>query len=341
MTKELASQKDYLAGKALSTIYFGGGTPSLLSSKELDLLMSGISEHFSIAEDAEITLEANPDDLDTDTLRRLHKAGINRLSIGVQTFDDNMLLHLNRTHTGRQAEEAIRRAQETGIENLSLDLIYALPSPDHNLLKRDLEKIKTLGADHLSAYCLTIEPRTAFGNWVQNQKMAPVDEEFAAAQFELTADGLSEAGYDQYEISNFARNDCYSRHNTAYWQQKPYLGIGPGAHSYDGNRSRQFNIANNAAYMKAIETGGSPATIEVLTTEDQVNEYLLTGLRTRWGCNLDLLDELSNGTFRESRRSNVKELVARGWLHISENTLFLTPSGKLFADRAAADLFIV
>ncbi len=339
MVAELELQKDYLVDKHLSTIYFGGGTPSLLSEEELDALMNAISARFSISGSAEITLEANPDDLSPANLSNLRRAGINRLSIGIQTFDDEMLGYLNRTHTGAEAMEAVKRAQDSGIGNISLDLIYALPAPDHGRLKSDIGKIISLDASHLSAYCLTIEPDTAFGRWVQSRKMLPVDEEFAAVQFEITTGELSAAGYEQYEISNFARNGHYSRHNTAYWQRKPYLGIGPGAHSYNG-QSRQFNVSNNNRYLKDLTSGLSPATIETLTPDDQVNEYLLTGLRTKWGCSLDMLDRLSGGAFREIHRSTVKELVARGWLQMIENTLLLTPSGKLFADRVASDLFI-
>ncbi|ODS82323.1 MAG: coproporphyrinogen III oxidase [Cytophagaceae bacterium SCN 52-12] len=339
MVAELERQKDYLADKHLSTIYFGGGTPSLLSEEELDTLMNAISARFSVSGSAEITLEANPDDLSPAALSNFSRTGINRLSIGIQTFDDEMLGYLNRTHTGEGAMEAVKRAQDSGIGNISLDLIYALPAPDHERLKSDIGKIISLDAAHLSAYCLTIEPDTAFGRWVQSRKMLPVDEEFAAAQFEITTTELSAAGYEQYEISNFARDGHYSRHNTAYWQRKPYLGIGPGAHSYNGS-SRQFNVSNNNKYIKDLTSGISPATVEILTSDDQVNEYLLTGLRTKWGCSLDMLDQLSEGVFRETHRSTVKELVARGWLQMIENTLLLTPSGKLFADRVASDLFI-
>lgn len=339
MVAELELQKDYLADKQLSTIYFGGGTPSLLSERELDALMNAIDARFSISGSAEITLEANPDDLSPATLSNLRRAGVNRLSIGIQTFDDEMLRYLNRTHTGAEAMEAIKRAQDSGIGNISLDLIYALPGPGHERLKSDLDKIISLDVSHLSAYCLTIEPGTAFGRWVQSLKMPPVDEDFSAAQFEITTGELSAAGYEQYEISNFARNGHYSRHNTAYWQRKPYLGIGPGAHSYNG-QSRQFNVSNNNKYLKDLASGLLPATIEILTPDDKVNEYLLTGLRTRWGCSLDMLDRLSEGAFREVHRSTVKEMVARGWLQMTENTLLLTPSGKLFADRIASDLFI-
>lgn len=339
MIAELEMRKNYLPGTTLSTLYFGGGTPSLLTAHELNQLFEGISRHFTIAEGAEITLEANPDDLDQQTIQNLQAAGVNRLSIGVQTFDDDMLAYLNRAHTSAEAERAVKSTQDAGIENISLDLIYALPAENHERLRRDIDKIKSLGASHLSAYCLTIEQGTAFGNWVSANKMAPVQEDFAAAQFELTVAEFSNGGYAQYEISNFALGDRYSRHNTAYWQRKSYLGIGPSAHSYNGV-SREFNLSHNPKYLEAIKSGISAATVEVLSQEDMVNEYLLTGLRTKWGCDLQQLDALSAGTFGELHRSTVKELVARGWLQVLENNLILTQSGKLFADRIASDLFI-
>ncbi|WP_345032751.1 radical SAM family heme chaperone HemW [Ravibacter arvi] len=339
MAEEIRRQKSYLPDEPLTSVYFGGGTPSLLTDQELDLLLSETAANFSLDQKAEITLEANPDDLDTATILRLLRAGINRLSIGIQTFDDEMLLFLNRAHTGEQAMNAVRNAQEIGITNLSLDLIYALPAPDHSRLLLDLEKLQSLHTQHLSAYCLTIEPETAFGKWVAQDKMQPVNEEFAAAQFEITVRSLTDAGYEQYEISNFARDNQYSRHNSAYWQRKPYLGIGPSAHSFNGH-NRQFNVSNNNQYLAAMEAGTSPATVELLTAEDQVNEYLLTGLRTKWGCHLDVLDQLSEGRFREIHRSTVKELVARGWMQVTDGVLFVTDAGKLFADRISSDLFL-
>jgi oxygen-independent coproporphyrinogen-3 oxidase len=318
------------------TIFRVKGYPRYISAGELP---PSFPQQNWICSSIQITLEANPDDLDQATTRKLFESGINRLSIGIQTFDNEMLSFLNRNHTGEEAEAAVKFAQDTGIKNTSLDLIYALPSTDTRLLEKDLERIKALGASHLSAYCFTIEPETVFGRWVQNKKMQPVNDEFAATQFETTVAGLADAGYEQYEISNFARQNCYSRHNSAYWQRKPYLGIGPSAHSYN-NASRQYNVSNNNAYLKAILAGETPSTLELLTREDTVNEYLLTGLRTKWGCNLSTLEQLSEGTFRELHRSTVKELVARGWLQISDDLLTLTESGKLFADRIAADLFI-
>ena len=343
---EIQLQKDYLPTPELQTIYLGGGTPSLLTERELEQLFSAIHKQFTVSSTAEITLEANPDDLTADTLRVLRRY-VNRLSIGIQTFDEATLRWMNRAHTGTEAEACVGLAREAGFANMSVDLIYGLPNRDASRWQYDLEKIIALDVPHLSAYALTIEPDTAFGRWQQKGKLPPVEEELAADQFEeLTrllagTGGAGEAslGYEHYEISNFARPGQYARHNTAYWQRKPYLGIGPSAHSYNGH-SRQYNIANNARYIADIRQGSIPAEIEVLTTADQVNDYLLTGLRTQWGCSLTELNLLLGADFVRQQASDLGTLYASGWLACDGDRLRLTNAGKLFADRVAATLFV-
>jgi oxygen-independent coproporphyrinogen-3 oxidase len=339
IAKEMTIRKSYLDSPELETIYFGGGTPSILNREELEFLLNVIARNFTIAPDAEITLEANPDDLNLAKLQDLFLAGINRLSIGIQSFDPNHLQSLNRVHSAQEAENCVKIARLAGIENISIDLIYAIPAPDHKILESDLQKAFTLDVSHISAYCLTIEPQTVFGNWLKRKKIQPIDEEFAAGQFEILLKTLAENGYEQYEISNFARNAHYSRHNTSYWMQQPYLGVGPSAHSYNGN-SREFNISNNAKYVEAIQRGEIPATYEVLSAEDQTNEYVLTGLRTKWGVNLGKLESLSKGKFFMANRNELLTMKNNGWLREESETLLLTESGKLFADRVASDLFI-
>lgn len=336
---ELAMQRDYLPGRELQTVYFGGGTPSLLSEAELALLLETIHTHFHLKPDAEITLEANPDDLSEGTLRMLVGQGINRLSIGIQSFHEPHLRFMNRAHTALEAERSVKAAQDTGITNLTADLIYAIPAADDSILHQDLQKMLALGIDHISAYCLTIEPKTVFGNWVKKKKIQPIEDEYAAGQFETLMATLRQAGYEQYEISNFARSQQYSRHNSAYWQRRPYLGVGPSAHSYNGT-SRQYTIANNAIYLREITQGTLPFTLEILTPEDQVNEYLLTGLRTQWGCRLELLQELSEGRFIKQMGEEIFRLRERGWLCSRDGLLLLTEAGKLFADRVAGSLFL-
>jgi len=336
---EIVLRKNYLNSADLETIYFGGGTPSLLDTFELEFLMDTVRTHFNVNPNAEITLEANPDDLNPEKLVQLNKAGINRLSIGIQSFHEPHLKFLNRIHDSYEAGNCVKLAQDAGITNISIDLIYAIPAPDHSILQLDMQKAFDLNVSHISAYCLTIEPQTAFGSWLKKKKIKPIDEDFAAQQFELLIAGLAEKGFEQYEISNFARNGQYSKHNSSYWKQRPYLGIGPSAHSY--NRvSREYNISNNAQYLTAIQQNTIPSTVEILSAADQTNEYLLTGLRTKWGCDLSTLSMLSENEFEKQNRAEISELAQKGWLYTDNGTILLTQAGKLFADRVASELFI-
>ena len=339
MVREIEMQAGYLAGSEIRTVYFGGGTPSLLTKTELGGLLDTIRHHFQLLPNAEITLEANPDDLDRQVLTDFYELGVNRLSIGIQSFHEPHLRFMNRAHNAIEAEASVKAAQDAGITNLTIDLIYAIPAPDHGILRSDIQKALTLGVPHISAYCLTIEPKTAFGKWVKNRKMDPIEDEYAAEQFEILVGTLQENGFEQYEISNFARDQKYSLHNSAYWQRRPYLGIGPSAHSYNGP-SRQYNVAHNANYIKSIGQGKLPCTLENLSVADQVNEYLLTGLRTKWGCRLDLLQELSGGLFLAQMGHELFRLHEVGWLHTRDGLLCLTEQGKLFADRVASELFL-
>ena len=336
---EIVLRKNYLNSADLETIYFGGGTPSLLDTFELEFLMDTVRTHFNVNPNAEITLEANPDDLNPEKLFQLNKAGINRLSIGIQSFHEPHLKFLNRIHDSYEGGNCVKLAQDAGITNISIDLIYAIPAPDHSILQWDMQKAFDLNVSHISAYCLTIEPQTAFGSWLKKKKIKPIDEDFAAQQFELLIAGLAEKGFEQYEISNFARNGQYSKHNSSYWKQRPYLGIGPSAHSY--NRvSREYNISNNAQYLTAIQQNTIPSTVEILSAADQTNEYLLTGLRTKWGCDLSTLSMLSENEFEKQNRAEISELAQKGWLYTDNGTILLTQAGKLFADRVASELFI-
>lgn len=346
MTHEIDLRAGYLPRQPLQTIYFGGGTPSLLTEAELGQLFEAIHRNFTVASDAEITLEANPDDLTTDKLSLLRRF-VNRLSIGIQTFDEATLRWMNRAHSATEAEQCVYLARDAGFDNLSIDLIYGIAGREPGIgspWTTDLSRALLLGVPHISAYALTIEPDTAFGKWTKTGKLTPADEELAATHFEQLVTTLAANGYEQYEISNFARQESnglnhYARHNTAYWQQQPYLGIGPAAHSYDGV-SRQFNIAHNARYIAALQTDTIPANREVLTRADRTNEYLLTGLRTRWGCQLTELDRLLGHDFLNQNHDTVAQLRLRGWLIIEAGVLRLTEAGKLFADRVASDLFI-
>ena len=338
IAREIDLRADYLPLQPLETIYFGGGTPSLLTESELASIFDAIHRWFTVSPTPEITLEANPDDLNAATLTMLHRY-VNRLSIGIQTFDEATLRWMNRAHSATEAQQCVTLAQDAGFDNLSVDLIYGIPNRAEALWQADLDRVTSLNVAHISAYALTIEPDTAFGRWTKTGKLPPADEEIAAAQFETLTARLAVEGYEQYEISNFARAGQYARHNTAYWQQQPYLGVGPSAHSYDGN-SRQFNVANNARYLSALQANTVSAEREVLTSADRVNEYLLTGLRTKWGCDLSVLNELSCHDFLSRNRTELAQLKKTGWLRIENGSLRLTEAGKLFADRVASDLFV-
>ncbi|MDZ7898921.1 MAG: radical SAM family heme chaperone HemW [Arcicella sp.] len=336
---EITLQKDYLQNKNLETIYFGGGTPSLLEEEDFALIFETISKHFTLRPDIEITLEANPDDLTKEKLQLFKKSNINRLSIGIQSFHEPHLKSLNRIHTSQEAETCVKTSQDAGIDNITIDLIYAIPADNHDILRLDLQKATDLNLKHISAYCLTIEPKTVFGKWLKQGKIQTIDDEFSATQFDMLVNHLTQSGFEQYEICSFAKNESHSRHNTSYWQQKQYLGIGPSAHSFNQN-SRQYNVPNNAKYVKALQQNIVPAEIEVLTFEDQVNEYLLTGLRTKWGCNIHKINELSNNLFQKQNAFELEKQIREGFLMIENDTFLLTYKGKLFADRIASDLFL-
>lgn len=339
IANEIILRKDYLAKADIETIYFGGGTPSMLDEAELHLLLNKIHQHFTVSKNAEITLEANPDDLQRGKLQQFYNAGINRLSIGIQSFHEPHLKFLNRIHTAGEGETCVRTAQELGISNISIDLIYAIPAPDHSILMQDMQQAFALDIAHISAYCLTIEPQTAFGSWLKKKKIKPIDEEYAAQQFEMLVKTLGEHGYEQYEISNFAKNEHYSHHNSSYWKQRPYLGVGPSAHSYNGV-SREYNVSNNARYIEAIKNQIVPATLEVLSSADQTNEYLLTGLRTKWGVNKEKLEVLSGKSFLAAHYEDLQKMAQKNWIREDADNWYLTNAGKLFADRIASDLFI-
>lgn len=339
IANEIILRKDYLPKADIETIYFGGGTPSMLDEAELHLLLNTINQHFRVSPHAEITLEANPDDLQREKLQQFYNAGINRLSIGIQSFHEPHLQFLNRIHSANEGEICVRTAQEIGITNISIDLIYAIPSPDHSILMQDMQKAFAMDIAHISAYCLTIEPQTAFGSWLKKKKIKPIDEEYAAQQFELLVKTLAENRYEQYEISNFARNGHYSMHNSSYWKQRPYLGVGPSAHSYNG-ASREYNVSNNARYVEAIQKQIIPTTVEKLSPADQTNEYLLTGLRTKWGVNKEKLELLSGSTFASIHTADLQQMAKKNWIREDADNWYLTDSGKLFADRIASDLFI-
>jgi len=337
--QEIALQAQYLASPQLQSVYFGGGTPSLLSEQELMQIFEQINKVFSISASTEITLEANPDDLTEEKIRIFRKLPINRFSVGIQSFHETHLRKLHRAHSAQEAELCIRKLQDAGFENLTLDLIYAIPAESHDIWEQDLQKAIALQVPHISAYSLTIEPNTVFGKWLEKGKIPPIDDDFAVRQFEILVERLAEADFLHYEISNFCKEGRHSRHNSNYWAKGEYLGIGPSAHSYN-LLSRQFNIAHNPRYIEALQAGQIPASIEALSPEDQANEYMLTSLRTMWGCDTKRWEALAQRPFANQAAVLQKHLERKNLLQ-EGNILRLSAQGKLLADAIAADFFIL
>ena len=337
MIQELTIQKDYLQSPVLSSIYFGGGTPSLLEKGHFEKIFGWIRDLYTLEASCEITLEANPDDLSLENLKLFREFGINRLSIGAQSFDDKILKFLNRAHDGKMALTALSNCRQVGFDNISIDLIYAIPGQDSNSLSKNIETALKFNPEHFSAYSLTIEPKTVFGNWVGRNKLTPTDEDINAEQYELLANHLSKVGYDHYEISNFCLPGFTSKHNSSYWKQEPYLGIGPSAHSYN-TKTRQFNIKNNALYINSIQKGIVPYELEVLSRENMINEYLFTTLRTSWGCNLQKLKENYSFDLLHRQSTYLNNLIDKKLASLENDTLVLSFSGRLIADQIAMDL---
>ncbi|WP_028525917.1 radical SAM family heme chaperone HemW [Runella limosa] len=346
--REIELQQDYLPTRTLETIYFGGGTPSILAPNELEQIIETIHRFFKVESGAEITLEANPDDITSEKLRAL-KPFVNRLSIGLQSFYEPYLRFMNRAHNAQESEQCVKLAQDHGFDNLTIDLIYGMSQAhlgmvptvsDEQLWQQDLDKAMALGTPHISAYNLTIEPQTALGNWLKKGKIKPVDEELSARHFEQMVRSLRQAGYEQYEISNFAKNGQYARHNSSYWKRRPYLGVGPSAHSFNGI-SRQYNVSNNALYIRGIQAKTPVFELEELSVFDQVNDYILTSLRTIWGCDLAVIWDIWKVDLLEEQKAYVEKFLEKNWVEVRNNVLYLTEKGKLFADRIASDLFLV
>ncbi len=340
MMRELELQRDYLRGEVPETIYFGGGTPSLLSADEINRITEHIRKHYNTGHIKEFTLEANPDDLTPAYIKALRGTEVNRFSIGVQSFKEEDLRYMNRAHNAQQADYAIKAAQDAGFTNLTIDLIYGTPGLSDADWKRNLQKIKELQLPHFSAYALTVEEGTALHHSIAKKKSKPVDNEQSAAQFELLTEQAADMGFEHYEISNLALPGMYAIHNTNYWRGKSYLGIGPSAHSYDGQR-RRHNIANNALYVKSISGDHRLAyEEEQLTPTERLNEYIMTSLRTMWGCDLKTIARQYGDDYAKAIKKAAEKHMERGYLTESDGKLLLTRSGKLFADRIASDLFM-
>ncbi len=341
MQREIELQKNYLSNDKVSTIYFGGGTPSLLTADEINQLTEAIFQNFETDPQLEFTLEANPDDLTNTVLKSLKATPINRFSIGVQSFRDTDLKFMNRAHNAQEAEYAIKASQDAGFTNLSIDLIYGTPGLSNQHWLSNLNQLTELEVPHFSAYALTVEQGTALHHAIEKKKTLPLDAEQAAAQFEILMEHAAKNGFEHYEISNFAKPDCYAVHNTNYWRGVPYLGVGPSAHSFNGT-SRQWNVANNALYThNLLAEKMIPFEIETLTSIQQLNEYLMTSLRTMWGCDTTIIEEKWGSDSVITLLNKCAVFFEKNWMENENNKLLLTRKGKLFADRIAADLFFL
>ncbi len=341
MMREIEMQREYLGGAAIETIYFGGGTPSLLSADDINILFDTICKFHTVKELKEVTLEANPDDLDKNYLKALRGTPVSRFSIGIQSFREQDLLYMKRAHTAQQADAAIKAAQDAGFERLSIDLIYGVPGMDDTAWKQNLARVRDLGIPHFSAYALTVEDKTALQYAIANRKAAAVDSNQAASQLEILMDTAKEMGYEHYEISNLALPGQYAVHNTNYWRGLPYLGIGPSAHSFDGGSRRRWNVSNNAIYAKSILQENKLTFEEELLTEfEHLNEYIMTSLRTQWGCDLDHIAAKWDESTATLVEKSSHLFMEKKWVVQDGRKLLLTNKGKLFADRVASELFV-
>jgi oxygen-independent coproporphyrinogen-3 oxidase len=334
---EIALRKNYLA-EPIETIYLGGGTPSLIPPAAIHHLFEIVQANFSVSPSAEITLEANPDDITAEQVAAWKKAGINRMSVGVQSFHPHLLQWMNRAHDANQSVEAITLLQKGGFENISLDLIYGCPNQSDESWEKDVRETLALGVPHVSCYALTSEPNTALWHMIKKGDTPQIQSEQQAHQFILLMEWMQAAGYEHYEISNFSLPHQRSRHNSAYWKGVPYLGIGPSAHSFNGIE-REWNISNNAVYIESIRKGMLPNTKEILTSTKQVNEYIMTSLRTMEGISLEQIAHRFGNAIPEQIMQDAHTWIREELLQLLDQHLILTRAGKLMADGIAADLF--
>ncbi|NVJ86722.1 MAG: radical SAM family heme chaperone HemW [Algoriphagus sp.] len=337
IAKEAMLRKDFLKGEEIRTIYFGGGTPSLANPEWLEKIIRSISTHFSLSLQ-EVTLEANPDDLTQEKLAAWKAMGIDRLSLGIQSFKDEVLQFYNRAHNAKESLDAIELARAAGFKKFSMDLIYGFPSSNHELWVSDLETALSQNPGHLSCYALTVEEGTALGNWTKKGKFNPANEDFVAEQFEILQQMTEKAGYEQYEISNFAKPGQESLHNSLYWKGQAYLGLGPGAHSFD-REQRFFNPSHNPTYIKSLTEGTLALISDPLEEVDRLNEYILTALRTRWGVDLEWLQHQFGKDLASEKAIPLREFEKEGWVKREKKNLSLSKSGMLVADSIAQALF--
>jgi oxygen-independent coproporphyrinogen-3 oxidase len=339
LSKELELRKDEFENILVETIYFGGGTPSVLNTTELEQLIAVVYENYQVTEQPEITLEANPDDLTSEKILELSESPVNRLSIGIQSFFDEDLKLMNRAHSSEQAMESLSLATRH-FDNISIDLIYGMPNMSEERWSANIEKALSFNIPHISSYVLTVEPKTALFDFVKKGLVKPAEDEVAQAHFDILNETLTTAGYSCYEISSFGKPGYFSKNNSAYWQQKNYIGIGPSAHSFDGHR-RGWNINNNPKYIKSINMGILPMEIEVLSTTDKYNEYVMTGLRTVWGISIQRVQSDFGEKYKEYLMLQAGKFIGEHLLYLDGDVLLATNQGKFLVDGIAADLFMI
>ena len=338
--QELTTRKDFFDPKeTINSIYFGGGTPSVLSIKEIDEILGAVYSHYNVEKNAEITFECNPDDLTQDYLRELKFVGINRLSIGVQSFNDEHLKWMNRSHDASQSKKSIEYAAEAGFNNITLDLIYGLPQLSNKEWSANLNEALSLPINHLSAYSLTMEENTPYIKLVNQGKYKKPSDGISSNHYQILVQQTTDLGWEHYEVSSFCKPGNYSKHNSSYWSGDKYIGVGPSAHSYDGN-SRHWNVSNNKSYLECISTKKRYFESEELTVSNQVNEYLLTGLRTKWGVDVELLSNKYDYNIMSLFEKEIKYWILLNWMEMKDSNMKLTNKGMLFADHISSILFL-
>jgi oxygen-independent coproporphyrinogen-3 oxidase len=338
LLQEIDERKSYLQNETIQTIYYGGGTPSLLQAVEIETILRALKQQFDLVENPEITLELNPEDVSKTYLKEIKNIGINRLSIGVQSFFNDDLAYLNRKHSVAQAQQVISDAQECGFEKLTIDLIYGIPTLTDEKWNKNLDLFFQFGLKHLSAYALTVEPRTVLARRIEMKKAAAIDENQSIRHFEQLIQRMEANNFVHYEISNFAQPGHYSKHNSLYWLGANYIGLGPSAHSYNGS-SRQWNTSNIDEYLQSTSRAQVIFEKEILTKTQKYDEYVMTSLRTSWGCDLEHIKNVFGNNFADYCLKEAQKHIKNNLLKQEGNRLYLTNQGKLFADGIAADLF--
>ena len=339
LAKEIEMRKSEFQNEIVETIYFGGGTPSILEISDLKFLIDAVYKNYKVVENPEITVEANPDDLTENRIIELSKNKVNRLSIGIQSFFEDDLKTMNRAHNVEEAKKCLEIATQY-FDNISIDLIYGVPEMSNEKWLQNIETALSFGVPHISSYALTVEPKTALHSFIQKGIIPQPDDEVAQEHFHILVDKLSENGFIHYELSNFGKENYFSKNNSSYWLGKKYIGIGPSAHSYDG-KNRGWNVSNNSLYIKSIQENKLPIEIEILTKTDRYNEYIMTGLRTIWGVSLERIEQEFGKTYLDYLNQQAAKFIEDHLLFVDDNILRTTKKGKFLSDGIASDLFLL